>query len=87
MTLTLLFELKSTDTDFFLKAMGYLMHKTRARLDLRFLPSLLAPVVVLRFLSFLAFSIASFLAIVIGVEVTKTNTSFLTSISFFKDIC
>ena len=39
MTLTLLLKSKSANTDFFLKLMGYQMHKTRARLDPGFSPT------------------------------------------------
>ena len=38
-------------------------------------------------LAILAFSIFSFLVIVIGIEVAKTQTSFLTSDSIFEDTC
>lgn len=86
MELTLRLELKSTDTDFFLKEMGYQMHGICARLNLRFSLSLPVLVVVPRFLPSLVFLIVFFLAIVTEVEVVKTNINFLASVFFFEDI-
>lgn len=63
------------------------MYKTCAKLALRFLPSLSVPKVVSRFLPSSIFSNVSFLVTSIDVINAKTNTSFLTTDSFFKNNC
>lgn len=75
MALTLLSEQRSTDIDCFWKVMRYQMYETCPRFVLKFL-FLSLFLLFLPFLPFSAFSKTFFLAAVIGVEITKTNTSF-----------
>ena len=80
MALTLLPESKSTDTgtDFFWKVMGYQMHGTCKRFS-GFLPLLLLPSIPVPAGSTAsAVPTISFLVSVIGKEVARTDTSFLT---------
>lgn len=63
------------------------MHEIHVRLDLKFLLFSLSSAVVPGFLPSLIFSTAFFLVTVIGMEVTKIDTHFLTLISSFKDTC
>ena len=76
MTLTLLPESKSTNTDFFGKVMGYQIYETYAKFSgyLPLSPPSLAPAVS----TVSTVSIAFFLIIVTRIEVAKIDTSFLT---------
>lgn len=87
MVLTSPLKSSSANTDFLLKAIGYRMHKTYIRLNLGFLPSSLALLVVLGFLLFSIFSTTFSLVTVTSVKSTKTDTSFLTLVSISKDPC
>ena len=57
------------------------MHKTYTKLVYRYSPSSPA----LAILDITTFSIAFFPIVIIGMEIFKTNTSFLTLCSCFKD--
>ena len=59
------------------------MHGTCARFDLRSLLSLLSPQSLIAPVVSIAFSVVP----VTGVEIAKTNTSFLTLFSDFEDTC
>ena len=92
MALTSLPESKSVDMgiDFFQKMIGYLMHGTYIRFsgDSFSLssPFLLAPVVS-TVLVVSAISTVFFLVSVTSVKIAKTDTSFLTLFSDFRDTC
>lgn len=80
MLLILLPESNNTNTDFSQKMIGYQMYGTCARFILRYLLSSLA-------LGDPILSVAFFLTAVMGVEMAKTNTSFITPGSSSENTC
>lgn len=83
MALTLLPELKSADTDFLQKMIGYWIHKTYARIVPGYSPSSSAPAIS----AVPVVLTASSLTAIVGVEFAETNTSFLTPYFCSEDIC
>lgn len=87
MMLILLSKSKNVNTDFLYKVIKDRIYKTYTRSIFRYSPpllSLLAPVA-LAILAVSVVSIAYFLVAITGVEIAKTDTSFLTFFGGFKD--
>lgn len=77
MALTSLFESIKADTDCFWKVIRYQIQETYARFILKSLSPFLLFLLFLLVFSVLAFLGAFFLAAVTGIDIAKTNTSFL----------